>query len=151
MRDGYDADIGRERFPSALVVESSVGQARLVCDLMRGLGFAHVWAGTDSATAFADLHQLTPDLLVLAVDVEPLDGFALAQTVRSAAQAGLRDLPILFLTPNATEGQVAQVRAIARSILMLKPPSRDSLRSHIALLMRAGRPATAGAGARPRP
>ena len=151
MQETYGKFGGREAYPSALVVEASVGQARFVADLLRGLGFDHVWTGTDSATAFADLHQLAPDLLIVAVDAEPLDGFALARTVRSAAQAGVRDLPILFLTPNATEQQVAEVRAIPRSILLVKPPTRDGLQRHIALVMRApGRaPGRAPAALRP--
>lgn len=152
MRDFYEAGIGRERFPSVLVVEASAGQARFVCDQMRGLGFDHVWPGTDSATAFADLHELVPDLLILAVDVEPLDGFALARTIRSAAQAKLRDLPIIFLTPHATETQVTEVRALKPSVLLVKPTTRESLRSHIAMLMRAERAVPAGAApARPAP
>lgn len=140
-----EVGFGRERFPSALVVESSAGQARFTCELMRGMGFDHVWAGVDSATAFADLHQLAPDLLVLAVDVEPLDGLALARTIRSAAQSQIRDLPIIFLTPHATERQVSEVREIRRSALLVKPPGRESLRNHIAALMRGGGPGANGA------
>ncbi|WP_159460252.1 response regulator [Tistlia consotensis] len=137
--------VGRERFPSALVVEASAGQARFTSDLMRGMGFDHVWVGVDSATAFADLHELTPDLLILAVDVEPLDGLALARTIRSAAQPAIRNVPIIFLTPHATEPQVSEVRAIRRSALLVKPPSPESLRNHIAMLMRTGKPGTSGA------
>lgn len=137
MQETYGKCGGRNAYPGALIVEASAGQARFVADLLRGLGFDHVWTGTDSATAFADLHQLAPDLLIVAVDADPLDGFTLARTVRSAAQADLKDLPILFLTPNATEQQVSQVRAIPRSILLVKPPTREGLQRHIALVMRA--------------
>lgn len=136
MRDFHEAGTGRERFPSALVIEASAGQASFVCDQVRCLGFDHVWAGTDSATAFADLHQLAPDLMILGVDVGPLDAFALACTIRSAAQPKLKGLPIIFLTPNATERQVAQVRDLKPSVLLVKPVTRDSLRRHIGALMR---------------
>lgn len=129
---------GRAR--SALVIEVSSGQAAFVCDLVRKLGFSPVWSSIDSAEAFADLNDHTPDALIVGVDVEPLDGIALAKTIRSAAEPAVKDLPIIFLTPNATERQVDEVRAIRRSALLVKPASLESLRTHLSLLMRNGRP-----------
>ncbi len=147
-RQAVDGTVSK-RFPSVLVVEASAGQARFAADLLREIGFDHIWTGTDSATAFADIHQLRPDLLVLAVDVEPLDGLTLAQTIRAAARDTLKDLPILFLTPFATEHQVREVREIRCSALLVKPAGPDSLRSHIARLVR-GSPPPATRGDRPR-
>lgn len=139
MRELLVSGVGQARFPGALVIEANPAHGRLVGELMNSIGFEHVWVGMDSAKAFADLHELNPDLLVLAVEAVPLDGFTLARTVRAAAQAPLNELPIIFLTPNATEQQVSKVREVGRSALLVRPPTRENLRSHVALLQRTVR------------
>ena len=117
-----------------LVVDDEPNILELLSVSLRFAGFEVVTA-TNGADALNKARELQPDLLVLDVMMPGLDGFAVAQQLRSGGD----QVPVLFLTAkDATEDRV-QGLTIGGDDYVTKPFSLEEVVARIrAVLRRTG-------------
>ncbi len=125
-----------------LVVDDEPSIVELLSVSLRFAGF-EVATATTGADALNKVRELSPDLLVLDVMMPGLDGFAVAQQLRSAGNP----VPVLFLTAkDATEDRV-QGLTIGGDDYVTKPFSLEEVVARIRAVLRR----TSGATVTPAP
>ena len=125
-----------------LVVDDEPSIVELLSVSLRFAGF-EVSMATTGADALNKVRELSPDLLVLDVMMPGLDGFAVAQQLRSAGNP----VPVLFLTAkDATEDRV-QGLTIGGDDYVTKPFSLEEVVARIRAVLRR----TSGAAVTPAP
>ena len=128
-----------------LVVDDEPSIVELLSASLRFAGF-EVATATTGADALNKVRELSPDLLVLDVMMPGLDGFAVAQQLRSSGN----DVPVVFLTAkDATEDRV-QGLTIGGDDYVTKPFSLEEVVARIRAVLRrtSGGTATPASGAR---
>jgi len=120
---------------TVLCVDDSVGHLRLL-ELALGAYHYRVETATDGHEALTKLQSLTPDLLILDVEMPFMDGFELASRVRRLRR--FDGVPILLMT--AMERSDLQARADAAGIdaVARKPMQGKNLSRLIGDLIREG-------------
>src|SRR5690606_27673077 len=81
--------------PMVLVVDDSVTMRKATGRLLERQGYK-VLSARDGVEAMQLLQELTPDLLLLDVEMPRMDGFEVARQVRASER--LRALPIVMIT-----------------------------------------------------
>ena len=117
-----------------LVVEDDASIRRMLDRMLSAEGYA-VETAPDGGAALAEIERSTPDLLVLDVAMEGLDGLGVCRRVRAK---GLM-LPILLLT--AREGISDRVSGLDAGAddYLTKPFATDELLARIRALLRRGK------------
>ena len=114
-----------------LVVDDEPSIVELLSVSLRFAGF-EVATATTGADALNKVRELSPDLLVLDVMMPGLDGFAVAQQLRSAGN----QVPVLFLTAkDATEDRV-QGLTLGGDDYVTKPFSLEEVVARIRAVLR---------------
>ncbi len=81
-----------------------------------------------------ELRGLEPDLLILDVGLPGTDGFGLCRMLRS--QGDFADLPILFLTGDASDMAFSRYLRVGGTAFMQKPVTRMALLQEIDSLLK---------------
>ena len=125
---------GRTRKPVVLVVEDEAGTRLLVRESLEGRGFAleECTSGEEAIAAFPKLH---PDLVLLDVMMDGIDGFATCEAIR--ALPGGRDVPIVFMTGLDDIESVARAYESGATDFITKPITWLLLSHRIAYILRA--------------
>jgi len=120
---------------TVLCVDDNVGHLRLL-ELALGAYRYRVETATDGHEALTKLQSLTPDLMILDVEMPFIDGFELARRIRRLRR--FDGVPILLMT--AVERDDLQARADAAGIdaLARKPMQGKNLSRLIGELIRQG-------------
>lgn len=92
-----------------------------------------VMTARDGAEAFAVAQRRRPDLAVLDVSMPELDGLEVLQRLR--ANAGTSDLPVVLLSAQAQEADVALGFATGADAYVRKPFSPRELADRVAELL----------------
>ncbi|MDS1115214.1 response regulator transcription factor [Gordonia westfalica] len=135
MRRSYSRCVNsyatRSSTATILVVDDEQSIRNLLCMTLRMSGFAVVEAA-DGATALGLAARAEPDLIVLDVRLPDIDGFSVAQTLRS----GGNDVPVLFLTASgAPQDRIAGLKA-GGDDFVVKPFSIEEVVLRIQAILR---------------
>ncbi|MGZ4335558.1 MAG: response regulator transcription factor, partial [Gaiellaceae bacterium] len=118
-----------------LVVDDDAPIRRMLDRALRAEGYT-VETASDGGGALAAVERATPDLVVLDVAMEGLDGLAVCRRIRAKGLA----LPVLLLTArDGVPDRVAGLDAGADDYLA-KPFATDELLARVRALLRRGRP-----------
>jgi two-component system, OmpR family, response regulator len=122
-----------ERQPKVLVVDDEASIRALLSATLRLTGF-EVRVATGGHEALAAAAEYAPDLVVLDVMMPDLDGFEVAQRLRTSG----RPVPVLFLTArDSVEDRISGL-TVGADDYVAKPFSYPELRARVgALLARA--------------
>ncbi|MBI4950839.1 MAG: response regulator transcription factor, partial [Myxococcales bacterium] len=115
-----------------LVVDHDPKSLRELSVSLEQLGY-RVRTAQDGAEALARLEAATPALLVCAIDVPKLDGYALAR--RMAARTSWSKIPVIFLTPS--DSVEDRIRGLELGVheYLTKPVFVGELAARIAVLL----------------
>lgn len=112
---------------SILVVEDEIVARSVTVRLLRQLGVGSVTEAADGAEALARCDRVAFDLILCDVEMEPLDGLAFLESLRSREGARSADAPVIMLTKhNESDIVMAALRAGAVGYLV-KPVTTASL------------------------
>jgi PAS domain S-box-containing protein len=103
-----------------LVVEDNEINRDVISQQLSLLGYASESAA-DGLEALEMLDKDSYALLLTDCHMPRMDGFALAQTVRSKEQGGTQHLPIIAVTANALQGEAQRCRAHGMDDYLSKP------------------------------
>jgi two-component system chemotaxis response regulator CheY len=120
-----------------LVVDDYNTMIRIICNLLKQLGYQNIDNATDGATALAKLRAGRYGLVISDWNMEPMSGYDLLKEVRADAKLG--KTPFIMITAESkTENVIAAKRAGVNNYIV-KPFNAQTLQSKIAAVF-AGEP-----------
>ncbi len=102
-----------------LVVDDFSTMRRIVRNLLKELGFTNVEEAEDGAVALAKLREGSFGFVVSDWNMPNMDGLTLLQNVR--ADARLKSLPFLMITPEAKKENITAAIQSGASNYIVKP------------------------------
>ncbi len=116
----------------ALVVDDSRSMRRIVCNIMRDLGYDVMEAG-DGLEALQQLDgQGVPDVVLTDWNMPNMDGLELVRSVR--ANANYRDVPMLMITSETEMGKMVVAFAAGVNEYLMKPFDRSMIEEKLKFL-----------------
>ena len=113
-----------------LVVDDYNTMIRIICNLLKQLGFQNIDNATDGATALAKMRAGRYGLVISDWNMEPMSGYDLLKEVRADEQ--LSKIPFIMITAESkTENVIAAKRAGVNNYIV-KPFNAETLRHKIA-------------------
>jgi two-component system chemotaxis response regulator CheY len=120
-----------------LVVDDYNTMIRIICNLLKQLGYQNIDNATDGATALAKLRAGRYGLVISDWNMEPMSGYDLLKEVRADPQLG--KTPFIMITAESkTENVIAAKRAGVNNYIV-KPFNAQMLQNKIAAVF-AGEP-----------
>lgn len=120
------------RKPIALIVDDSVTVRKVTSRLLERNGY-EAYVATDGIDALEKLQQLTPDVMLLDIEMPRMDGFELANQIRHTKR--LEKLPIMMITSRMGEKHRERAISIGVNAYMGKPFQEQALLDNIARLV----------------
>jgi two-component system chemotaxis response regulator CheY len=108
--------LGDTRF---LVVDDFSTMRRILCNLLKELGFMNVHEAEDGADALAKLRTERFDFVVTDWNMPNMSGIELLQAIR--ADARLKHLPVLMVTAEAKRDNIIMAAKAGASGYVVKP------------------------------
>ena len=113
-----------------LVVDDEEFYRGLVVRLLRSLSIEGIAEAVDGATALQALER-RPDLVILDVMMEPMNGLKFLKAVRMGMSSAPRDLPIIILTGSSDEAVMGASLALDCDAFVQKTDGRDVIEDRI--------------------
>jgi len=114
----------QDRTPTAMVVDDSITMRKASGNLLKRLGF-DVLTARDGVDALSQLHEQTPDIILLDVEMPRMDGFEFASIVRN--DPAFRHLPIIMITSRTGSKHRERAMGIGVNAYLGKPYQEDEL------------------------
>ncbi len=113
-----------------LVVDDYSTMIRIICNLLKQLGFKNIDNASDGATALAKMRAGRYGLIISDWNMEPMSGYDLLKKVRADERLG--KIPFIMITAESkTENVVAAKRAGVNNYIV-KPFNAETLQHKIA-------------------
>lgn len=113
-----------------LVVDDSVVARRLIADsLGRCEGVEVAGTAADGSIALTRIADLSPDAVVLDIEMPRMDGFEFTRTVK--ADPKLAHIPIVMITSRTAEKHRARATELGVDLYLGKPYQEDELLRHL--------------------
>lgn len=122
-----------------LVVDSNLAAARLLADLMKGLGARDIVTEPDEKRALEICREFEPNLIFVERTGPRLDGEALARRIRRS-QLACRQVPIIMITAEATATNIKGARDAGVHEFMVKPFTAGDLTRRVVNVATKPRP-----------
>ena len=112
-----------------LVVDDYQTMIRIICNLLKQLGFQNIDNATDGATALAKMRERRFGLVISDWNMEPMSGYDLLKEVRADERIG--KTPFIMITAESkTENVIAAKRAGVNNYIV-KPFNAETLQHKI--------------------
>jgi len=118
----------RKAQTTVMVVDDSVTVRKVTTRLLERQGYA-VLTAKDGVDAIAKLEDVTPDIMLLDIEMPRMDGFEVATLVRHNPR--IKDLPIIMITSRTGEKHRERAFQIGVSCYMGKPFQEQELLENI--------------------
>jgi two-component system chemotaxis response regulator CheY len=117
---------------TVLVVDDNDFMRDLVSSMLREIGFRDIVQASDGEGALRKTKEVSPDLIICDIDMEPLDGLSFVEKLRRfAPPPPTPQTPVIMLTAHS-DAQLVQ-RAIKAGVgaYVVKPVKRAQLEARI--------------------
>jgi two-component system chemotaxis response regulator CheY len=113
-----------------LVVDDYNTMIRIICNLLKQLGYQNIDSATDGATALAKLRAGRFGLVISDWNMEPMSGYDLLKEVRADAKLG--KTPFIMITAESKTENVIAAKRAGVSNYIVKPFNAQTLQAKIA-------------------
>jgi two-component system chemotaxis response regulator CheY len=120
-----------------LVVDDYNTMIRIICNLLKQLGYQNIDNATDGATALAKMRAGRYGLVISDWNMEPMSGYDLLKEVRADAKLG--KTPFIMITAESKTENVIAAKRAGVSNYIVKPFNAQTLQNKIAAVF-AGEP-----------
>ena len=103
----------------------------MVRDQVRRLGFQHVFEASDGQEGLDMLIKVEPDLILLDINMKPMDGLDFLALVRNSMNVPDPKVPTIFLTSHAESDKVKRAIELGAAGYLVKPIAFLDLRARI--------------------
>ena len=114
----------KTRLPLIMVVDDSITMRKVTSRVLEKHSIEVVTA-QDGLDAIEHLHERVPDLMLLDIEMPRMDGYELAQHIRSDAR--LRHIPIVMITSRAGQKHRKKAREAGANAYLTKPYQETDL------------------------
>lgn len=114
-----------------LVVDDNPHMRSIVVAILRGVGIGIVKEASDGADAMEAMRASVPDLVILDLNMFPIDGLEFTQMIRTAADSPFPFVPIIMMTGHTERTKVTAARDSGVNELVAKPISAKTLLDRI--------------------
>ena len=112
-----------------LVVDDYSTMIRIICNLLKQLGYQNIDNANDGATALAKMRAKRYGLVISDWNMEPMSGYDLLKEVR--ADAALATTPFIMITAESKTENVIAAKRAGVSNYIVKPFNAQTLRTKI--------------------
>jgi two-component system chemotaxis response regulator CheY len=119
-----------------LVVDDYNTMIRIICNLLKQLGYQNIDNATDGATALAKLRAGQFGLVISDWNMEPMSGYDLLKEVRADAKLG--KTPFIMITAESKTENVIAAKRAGVSNYIVKPFNAQTLQNKIAAVFADG-------------
>jgi two-component system chemotaxis response regulator CheY len=119
-----------------LVIEDEGHVRRIVCRLLRQIGFQLVDEASDGNDGMMQAVRVKPDLILCDIHMEPVGGLEFLGKLRRLSNPAYANLPVIFLTADANADTVMVARKLNVSGYLVKPVSLDQLKTRVDAALR---------------
>ncbi|MEZ0190094.1 Hpt domain-containing protein [Ralstonia solanacearum] len=133
-----DAVPGLATQPIVMVVDDSLTVRKVTQRLLTRSGYQAVLA-RDGVDALRQLQEVTPDAMLVDIEMPHMDGFDLTRNVRADERIGA--MPIIMITSRAADKHRRYAAEIGVNVYLGKPYNEDELLRHLRNLIGARAPA----------
>ena len=113
-----------------LVVDDYNTMIRIICNLLKQLGYQNIDNATDGATALAKLRGGRYGLVISDWNMEPMSGYDLLKEIRADAELG--KTPFIMITAESKTENVIAAKRAGVSNYIVKPFNAQTLQGKIA-------------------
>ena len=113
-----------------LVVDDYNTMIRIICNLLKQLGYQNIDNASDGATALAKLRAGRYGLVISDWNMEPMSGYDLLKEVRADAKLG--KTPFIMITAESKTENVIAAKRAGVSNYIVKPFNAQTLQAKIA-------------------
>src|SRR5215469_6644095 len=113
-----------------LVVDDYSTMIRIICNLLKQLGYQNIDNANDGATALAKMRAKRYGLVISDWNMEPMSGYDLLKHVR--ADTALATTPFIMITAESKTENVIAAKRAGVSNYIVKPFNAQTLQSKIA-------------------
>jgi two-component system chemotaxis response regulator CheY len=117
------------RDPRFLIVDDVSARRRVMCALLKEIGFERCATAQDGGVALAMLARAPYDVVVSDTLMPNMDGFQLLAAIK--ADAALKHLPVLMVTLEGREDDFARAMAGGAAACIVKPFTRVALEQRV--------------------
>ena len=118
-----------------LVIDDEEFMRELVRRLLGLIGINKISEATDGADGLTKLMAAHPDLIVLDIMMEPMNGLKFLKTVRIGMSGARRDLPVIVLTGSDEQSVLGTAMALDCNAFLSKTESLDALKDRMARVL----------------
>ena len=122
-----------------LIVDDYNTMIRIICNLLKQLGYQNIDNASDGATALAKLRAGRYGLVISDWNMEPMSGYDLLKEVRADAEFGAT--PFIMITAESKTENVIAAKRAGVSNYIVKPFNAQTLQGKIAAVF-GGEPTT---------
>ena len=133
-----DAVPGLATQPIVMVVDDSLTVRKVTQRLLTRSGYQAVLA-RDGVDALRQLQEITPDAMLVDIEMPHMDGFDLTRNVRADERIGAT--PIIMITSRTADKHRRYAAEIGVNVYLGKPYNEDELLQHLRNLIGARAPA----------
>jgi len=121
----------------ALIVDDSSVMRKIVERSLRqaGLDLANVYEAANGAEALAVVGSKELDLILTDINMPVMDGIEFVKNLSQLAAA--KDVPVVMITTEGGEAQVAQALSLGAKGYIRKPFTPDQVREHVVPVIRS--------------
>ena len=114
-----------------LVLEDEVHIRKIICRLLRQIGFRLIDEVGNGVDGFRELLRVKPQLILCDIHMEPMDGMTFLGKLRGLNHPQLSKIPLIFLTADTNRDTVVNAKNLRVDGYLAKPVSMKALKERI--------------------
>ncbi|HEY4343979.1 MAG TPA: response regulator [Parvibaculum sp.] len=122
-----------------LVVEDAAHMASLVCGILKSMGVGRIYEARNGDSALSILANYPVNVVLIDSLEPPLDGLAVVKTVRTAQAQFPKEVPVIYMTAQASKSSVVAARDAGVTEVLSKPFSATQLIARIESVLKKPR------------
>jgi CheY-like chemotaxis protein len=123
-----------------LLVEDNPHMRRLLGSLLRAIGFQNIIESNDGSAGLSAIKDVSPDLVLVDLEMRPLDGIEFTRHVRTSDDSPCPYIPIIMVTGHSARLKVEEARDAGVSEFLAKPVTGKGLFSRVQEVILRPRP-----------
>ncbi|MEN9873490.1 MAG: hypothetical protein RL186_387 [Pseudomonadota bacterium] len=123
-----------------LVIDDNPHMRSIVVAILRGAGFTHVKEANDGAHALEEMRSGIPDIVIVDLNMNPIDGLEFTRMMRTAPDSPSPMVPVIMMTGHTERSKVLAARDAGINELVAKPISAKTMLARIVSVIDRPRP-----------
>jgi two-component system, chemotaxis family, chemotaxis protein CheY len=116
---------------SVLVIDDNAHMRTIVVTILEAAGFGEVREASDGAHAIKVMQTAIPDIVIIDLNMSPIDGIEFTRKIRQAPRSPAPYVPIIMMTGHTEKNKVIAARDAGINELVAKPISAKTLLDRI--------------------